>query len=605
MYLSKQFEMNETINKRVTELRKILSKEGLDAFIFPSTDPHNGEYVPEHWKTRAWISGFDGSAGTAVVTLNDAALWTDSRYFLAAETQLSGTPFRLMKEKLPETPPITEWLARTLPEGARVGFDSQVNSLQTINDWQEALNAAHIRLIPCNDPMSILWTDRPEIPRLPVERQPEAYAGESTTEKLLRLRQVLTEEQADALVLTELDEIAWTLNLRGKDIHCNPVFVAYLMIKERSATLYIYKEKIPQDIWQYLQTSGISVAEYDQILTDLKRFGEKTIMMDRASANYALYQALPDSCRTINRKSPVALMKAVKNDAEIDGFHKAMLRDGIALVKFLKWLKPAVDRGGETERSIDRKLTEFRAEQPLYRDISFDTIAGYAVHGAIVHYEATEESDIPLKPEGLLLLDSGAQYQDGTTDITRTIALGPTTAEQKRDYTLVLKGHIALSRARFPEGTTGTQLDICARYALWQEGINYLHGTGHGVGAYLNVHEGPHQIRMNYVPTPLCAGMTVTDEPGIYRAGKHGVRIENTLLVVPFRKTDFGTFLQFEPLTLCPIDKEPIIWELLDSTEIEWLNRYHQMVYDRLAPHLDEEHREWLKQKTSSYSIEK
>lgn len=605
MYLSKQFEMNETINKRVTELRKILSKEGLDAFIFPSTDPHNGEYVPEHWKTRAWISGFDGSAGTAVVTLNDAALWTDSRYFLAAETQLSGTPFRLMKEKLPETPPITEWLARTLPEGARVGFDSQVNSLQTINDWQEALNAAHIRLIPCNDPMSILWTDRPEIPRLPVERQPEAYAGESTTEKLLRLRQVLTEEQADALVLTELDEIAWTLNLRGKDIHCNPVFVAYLMIKERSATLYIYKEKIPQDIWQYLQTSGISVAEYDQILTDLKRFGEKTIMMDRASANYALYQALPDSCRTINRKSPVALMKAVKNDAEIDGFHKAMLRDGIALVKFLKWLKPAVDRGGETERSIDRKLTEFRAEQPLYRDISFDTIAGYAAHGAIVHYEATEESDIPLKPEGLLLLDSGAQYQDGTTDITRTIALGPTTAEQKRDYTLVLKGHIALSRARFPEGTTGTQLDICARYALWQEGINYLHGTGHGVGAYLNVHEGPHQIRMNYVPTPLCAGMTVTDEPGIYRAGKHGVRIENTLLVVPFRKTDFGTFLQFEPLTLCPIDKEPIIWELLDSTEIEWLNRYHQMVYDRLAPHLDEEHREWLKQKTSSYSIEK
>lgn len=605
MYLSKQFEMNETINKRVTELRKILSKEGLDAFIFPSTDPHNGEYVPEHWKTRAWISGFDGSAGTAVVTLNDAALWTDSRYFLAAETQLSGTPFRLMKEKLPETPPITEWLARTLPEGARVGFDSQVNSLQTINDWQEALNAAHIRLIPCNDPMNILWTDRPEIPRLPVERQPEAYAGESTTEKLLRLRQVLTEEQADALVLTELDEIAWTLNLRGKDIHCNPVFVAYLMIKERSATLYIYKEKIPQDIWQYLQTSGISVAEYDQILTDLKRFGEKTIMMDRASANYALYQALPDSCRTINRKSPVALMKAVKNDAEIDGFHKAMLRDGIALVKFLKWLKPAVDRGGETERSIDRKLTEFRAEQPLYRDISFDTIAGYAAHGAIVHYEATEDSDIPLKPEGLLLLDSGAQYQDGTTDITRTIALGPTTAEQKRDYTLVLKGHIALSRARFPEGTTGTQLDICARYALWQEGINYLHGTGHGVGAYLNVHEGPHQIRMNYVPTPLCAGMTVTDEPGIYRAGKHGVRIENTLLVVPFRKTDFGTFLQFEPLTLCPIDKEPIIWELLDSTEIEWLNRYHQMVYDRLAPHLDEEHREWLKQKTSSYSIEK
>lgn len=605
MYISKLFEMNNTINQRVDNLRKFLVKEGLDAYIFPSTDPHNGEYIPDYWKTREWISGFNGSAGTAVVTTQQAALWTDSRYFLAAEAQLNGTPFQLMKERLPETPSITEWLTLQLNNGGRVGFDSRVNSFATIEEWKKELAIKDIELIPSSDPTVDLWTGRPEIPRNPIEVQPLDFSGESVTEKLSRLRKIMKAEHAEMLVMTALDEIAWTLNLRGTDIHCNPVFVSYLLLTNQDATLFIYKEKVSPDIARSLANIGIKIADYEDIYAYLEVSKNRSIMMDLSSANYALYQAIPATSDIINRKSPVALMKALKNPTEIAGFHQVMIRDGIALVQFLKWLKPAVATGLETEVSIDQKLTELRSRQPLYRDISFDTIAGYAAHGAIVHYEATEKTDIPLKPEGLLLLDSGAQYQDGTTDITRTIALGPTTPEQKRDYTLVLKGHIALSRAKFPEGTTGTQLDICARYAMWQEGINYLHGTGHGVGSYLNVHEGPHQIRMNHVPTPLCAGMTVTDEPGIYRAGAYGVRIENTLLVVPFKETEFGSFLQFEPLTLCPIDKEPILWDLLDATEIDWLNQYHQTVYDRLAPFLEEEERIWLKEQTAPYSTKK
>lgn len=598
MDISKQFEMNNTINQRVDNLRKILVSEKLDAFIFPSTDPHNGEYIPDYWKTREWISGFNGSAGTAVVTIEHAALWTDSRYFLAAEKQLEDTPFQLMKDRLPETPSITEWLADNLRLGSRVGFDRTVNSYEQVEIWRSDLAEHGIELTDCTDPIAELWTDRPEIPKHPVIQHPLEFAGKTVSDKLAQLRLTMQKALADALILTELDEIAWTLNLRGSDIHCNPVFVSYLVITKEEATLFIYSEKIYAAVAEELQQSGIAVKDYGQIFPYLNTLDNTKIMLDLSSANYALYQSIPATSHIINRESPVAWMKAIKNPAEIAGFHQAMLRDGVALVQFLKWLKPAVATGRETEMSIDRKLTELRSRQPLYRDISFDTIAGYAAHGAIVHYEATEETDIPLKPEGLLLLDSGAQYQDGTTDITRTIALGPTTPEQKRDYTLVLKGHIALSRAKFPEGTTGTQLDICARYAMWQEGINYLHGTGHGVGSYLNVHEGPHQIRMNHVPTPFSAGMTVTDEPGIYRAGAHGVRIENTLLVVPFKETEFGTFLQFEPLTLCPIDKEPILWELLDPTEIDWLNQYHQTVYDRLAPLLEEEERIWLKEQT-------
>lgn len=595
--------MTTLIHNRVESLRSFLKEQNLQAFIFPSTDPHQGEYIPDHWKTRTWISGFDGSAGTAVVTLKQAALWTDSRYFLAAEEQLDGTPFQLMKERIEGTPSIPEWLGRTLPSGSRVGIDPEANAFATFQDWKAQFETYGIELVLAPDPAQRLWLNRPPIPENPVSLHPIEFSGEETASKLTRIRQILHQNKAEAILVSVLDEIAWILNLRGTDIHCNPVFISYLLITDTKCTLFIYSTKISQEVSEYLKNNHIQTREYNQVTDVLHQSTFSSIMLDLANTNCALVDALPATCHIINRVSPAAIMKAVKNDTEIQGFHQAMLRDGVAMVQFLKWLQEEHTKQQITELSLSNRLEEFRAQQKLYRDISFDTIAAYGAHGAIVHYEPTQESDIPLENKGMLLLDSGAQYQDGTTDLTRTIALGPLSEEEKRDYTLVLKGHIALSRAVFPEGTTGTQLDICARYAMWQEGVNYLHGTGHGVGSYLNVHEGPHQIRMNFMPAPLCAGMTVTDEPGIYKAGRHGVRIENTLLIVPFKETEFGKFLRFEPLTLCPIDTTPILVSLLDQTEINWINSYHQTVYQQLAPLLDEEHRYWLKQQTSPLII--
>lgn len=593
--------MNLTINKRVATLRDALQQKKLDAYIFPSTDPHNGEYVPEYWKAREWISGFNGSAGTAVVTTHNAALWTDSRYFLAAEEQLRDTPFSLMKDRLPQTPSIPQWLKQELPAGSRVGIDATVNSYSQYKIWYDELSEAGIELVATEDILKEIWTNRPNIPLNPVEIHPLEFSGESTANKLERIRKSMDTSKADMLVISELDEIAWTLNLRGTDIHCNPVFVAYLVISKESATLFIYKEKITASVSDWLRKDNVQTENYDHIFSFLSQFENKKIQIDLSSANYALVQAISSTCPIINKLSPVAMMKAVKNPVEIKGYRNAMKRDGVAMVKFLKWLKPAVQTGQQTECSIDRVLTAFRAEGEYYRGISFDTIAGYAHHGAIVHYEATEETDIPLQPKGLLLLDSGAQYLDGTTDLTRTIALGPVTEEEMHDYTLVLKGHIRLAMVKFPEGSSGTQLDICARYAMWQEGINYLHGTGHGVGSYLNVHEGPHQLRMNYMPAPLQAYMTLTNEPGIYKAGKHGARTENTQLIIPFCEGEFGPFLQFDPLTLCPIDTTPIDWHMLTPDEIEWLNNYHHRVYEELSPLLDEEHKIWLKEVTQPH----
>ncbi|MCM1108947.1 MAG: aminopeptidase P family protein [Clostridium sp.] len=588
--------MKEHINERVRTLRTYMKEHGLCAFIFPSTDPHCGEYIPDHWKSREWISGFNGSAGTAVVTLDDAALWTDSRYFLAAEEQLEGTPFQLMKDRLPETPSITQWLAQVLPAGSIVGMDAGVNTIDSVFRTESELTPNGIRLETGLDPAGELWAGRPTLPENPVEIHPLRFAGKSVTDKLSDIREEMQRHKADGLIVSQLDEIAWTLNLRGTDVHCNPVFVSYLFITKNTCTLYINKVKITTEVEAYLAENNINLRTYEAITEDLSRFEGDCVLCDRSTVNLRLYHSLPENCSVHEGQSPIALMKAVKSPEEIEGYRRAMERDGVAMVKFLKWLRPAVEAGGQTEMSIDRKLTALRAEQSLYRDISFDTIAGYGPHGAIVHYEATPKTDTELRPEGLLLLDSGAQYQDGTTDITRTIALGPVTEEERHDYTLVLKGHIRLARAKFPEGCSGTQLDVCARYAMWQEGINFLHGTGHGVGSYLNVHEGPHQIRMNYMPAPLRAGMTVTNEPGIYRTGRHGVRIENTQLIVPFRQGDFGAFLQFEPLTLCPIDTTPIDFDMLDKEEVAWLDEYHRTVYKRLAPLLDEEHRQWLEQ---------
>ena len=596
--------MNKTeISERIARLREELRREHLSAFIFPTSDPHNSEYTAEHWKGREWISGFNGSAGTAVVTLDNAALWTDSRYFIAAEEQLQGTEFQLMKLKVEGTPSIAEWLGRELKDAAdkAVGIDGMVNSTNSIKELISDLRTqGGITLRTNFDPLERIWQDRPAIPENPVVIHPLEYAGEPIREKLARIRKALREKHADGMLMAALDDIAWTLNLRGSDVHCSPVFVSYLLISTTEVTLYINKVKLTPEVMSYLQAEGVGVKPYNQVKQGLKDYFEYNILLDGNEVNYTLYKAVEREI--VDASSPVPLMKAVKNEREIAGFRSAMLKDGIALVKFLKWLIPAVEAGGQTEMSVERKLTALRAEQPLFRGLSFDTIVGYEEHGAIVHYEATLETDATLHPKGLLLIDSGTQYQDGTTDVTRTIALGPLTEEQKRVYTLVLKGHIDLQLLHFPDGASGTQLDAIARRPLWQAGMNFLHGTGHGVGCYLNCHEGPHQIRMEWIPARLQAGMTVTDEPGVYLGGRFGVRIENTLLVVPAEETECGRFLGFETLTLCPIETSPIIKELLTPEEIQWLNDYHTTVYERLSPYLNEDEKAWLRKATASFN---
>ena len=591
------------IRNRLAAFRQEMKKRQLSAFIVPSTDPHSGEYVPEHWETRKWISGFTGSAGTAVITLSDAGLWTDSRYFIQAEEQLEGTGITLFKDRLPETPSISEWLGSILKEGDKVGIDGWVNSHQEAQGLYNELKTYGLSLESMTeDIFTTLWEDRPSMPQTPVFILGEELTGASCTEKINRIREAISKNGASAIILSALDEIAWTLNLRGDDVHCNPVFISYLLISEDGYTLYILEEKITDEVRSYLKEHRVEIKTYPSLAEDIRTFKGKHrgVLQISPLANEALYNLSSTYADAIIAPSPVALMKAVKNEIEQAGFRKAMERDGIALVKFLRWLEEAVPAGGESELSVDKKLYEFRAEQANFKGISFDTIAGYKEHAAIVHYEATPETDIPLKPEGLLLLDSGAQYLDGTTDITRTLPLGPLTEEEKQDYTLVLKGHLQLQNAQFPAGTCGTQLDVLARSAMWKCGINYLHGTGHGIGHFLCVHEGPHQIRMNHMPTLLEPGMIVTDEPGIYKAGRHGIRIENTLLIVPAQETEFGKFYKFEPLTLCPIAKEAIAICLLNDEELAWLNEYHQMVYDRLHPYLNEEEQAWLKEATSS-----
>ena len=581
---------------RIEELRTVMKSEGIDAFVFPSTDPHNGEYVPEHWKGREFISGFNGSAGTAVVTMDDAALWTDSRYFLQAEEQLAGTGFRLMKLKIEGTPTISQWLGRKLAAngGTVVGIDGMVNSIGTVESLTDELRAeGGITLRTNFDPLKVIWKDRPAIPSDMAIVHPQKYAGESAQSKIARIRQALRERHVEGMLVSALDDIAWALNIRGTDVHCNPVVVSYLLITMDSVTLYINSDKLTPVVREHLAANGVMTDEYENVKKGLAGYDGYNILMDPDETCYTLYKAYGDRPKVL-APSPLPSMKIVKNETEIMGYRYAMLRDGIAMVKFLRWLVPAVEEGGVTEVSASDELEAFRAEQSLFKDISFDTIAGYGAHGAIVHYEPTPETDIELKPEGLLLLDSGAQYLDGTTDITRTIALGPVTDEQKHIYTLVLKGHIRLAMAKFPANASGTQIDILAREAMWREGLNYMHGTGHGVGSYLSVHEGPHQIRMEYKPEPLRAGMTVTNEPGLYLAGKFGVRIENTMLITEYMNTEYGRFLKLEPLTLCPIDKTPIDVDMLADEELDYLNDYHAAVFKSLSPYLDDEMTEWL-----------
>lgn len=589
--------MKHKIRERVALLRTFMQEKEIRAFIVPSTDPHSGEYVPEFWESRKWISGFTGSAGTAVITDETGGLWTDSRYFLQAASQLEDTGIMLFKDRLPETPSIAEWLGSVLSPGDKVGIDGWVNTTTEAENLQKQLQAYGLQLVSTEDPFQRIWKDRPSLPLNPPFILPLSYAGKNCTEKIAEIREQILLNHADAILLSALDEIAWTLNLRGSDVHCNPVFISYLFITDTTTTLYILPEKITPEIKQYLNDNQIEVKPYQAIEADLHHYTGKGIQLTPGT-NYALYQAASHN-QIIRHESPVLYMKAIKNETEIQGFHHAMIKDGIAMVKFLFWLKNTVKNSQETELSIDRKLYNLRAEQKDFKGISFDTIAGYQAHGAIVHYEATEETNATLHPEGLLLLDSGAQYLDGTTDITRTIVLGPVTKEQKTDFTLVLKGLIELSMAEFPYGTCGTQLDVLARQFMWKFGINYGHGTGHGVGHFLNVHEGPHQFRMNHMPALLLPGMTVTNEPGIYKAGKHGVRTENTMLIVKSKETEFGAFYKFEPLTLCPIDKEAILPDMLSYEEKQWLNNYHSLVYDRLNASLNTDEQAWLKEATS------
>lgn len=591
--------MNQTINDRIQDLRALFNQEGIQAFIIPSTDPHLSEYVAPHWKSREWISGFTGSAGTVVITTSQAGLWTDSRYFLQAAQQLEGTEIKLYKEMLPETPSISAFLSTQLTPGDAVGIDGKMFSAEAVERMQAELQKCQIEIKSISDPLDKLWTDRPPMPEAPAFIYETQYAGKSSIEKIAIIRKELKKCNAKALFLSALDEIAWTLNLRGNDVHCNPVLVSYLLIEENETHYFIQPQKITAEVATYMQETGVNLHAYEEAETYLSQISVESLLLNPAKTNYAMYSAVNPDCRIIHGASPVTLLKAIRNEQEIAGIHAAMQRDGVALVKFLKWLETSVSTGKETEISVDKKLHEFRAEQDLYMGESFDTIAGYKEHGAIVHYEATPETDVQLKPEGFLLLDSGAQYLDGTTDITRTIALGKLTEEEKTDYTLILKGHIALAMAVFPAGTRGAQLDVLARMPIWQRRMNFLHGTGHGVGHFLNVHEGPQSIRMNENPVTLQLGMLTSNEPGVYKAGSHGIRTENLVLVVPAGEGMFGNYLQFETVTLCPICKKGIIKELLTSEEINWLNQYHQTVYEKLSPGLNKEEQAWLKEATN------
>lgn len=590
--------MIEEIKDRLKKMRSFMRSNNIQAFIVPSTDPHSGEYIAQHWEGRKWISGFTGSAGVVVITLDSAGLWTDSRYFIQAEEQLKGTSIELFKERLTDTPSIPEWLISGLKSGDRVGIDPWTNSISDIQDINDLLSVKGLSLIFTDDPFDSIWSDRPSIPQNKAFIHDIKYAGISAKDKIAAVRSYMEEKGKDTLVISALDEVCWMLNLRGDDVHCNPVFISYLIIDSESATLYIDDNKVDDEVRTYLFSQGVNISPYPTIKEDLLKIVSMNLKVQVPSTiNGGIFDLVKKNATIC--PSPILLMKAMKNEVEIEGFHNAMLRDGVAMVKLLKWIKEAVKNGNESELSVTRKAYQLRSEQAKFVGESFDTIAGYKDNAAIVHYEADEESNKSLKAEGMLLLDSGGQYLDGTTDITRTIILGEISQEERRDYTLVLKGMINLSMAEFPSGTSGTQLDAFARIAMWKHGINYMHGTGHGVGHFLNVHEGPHQIRMNYVPTVLVPGMTVTNEPGIYKAGRHGVRIENTMLIVKSQSTEFGDFYKLEPLTLCPIDREGIDIEMLNEGELGYLNRYHSYVYSKLSPLLSEEEKEWLKKETA------
>ena len=602
--------MENQSNKRgrLAKLRFIMQAQGIDACIIPSSDAHQGEYIPDYWKTREYFSGFTGSAGTLVVTAHKACLWTDSRYFLQAEIELEETGILLQKEGVGETPGIEQWIVQQQQTRQQytVGVDGSVFAISAVQAMQQAFQATGILLRTDFNPAEPIWTDRPPLPSHPIFLLPEAFSGSSASEKIESIRQRIADDHCNAILVCALDEVAWTYNIRGCDVPCNPVAVAYALITPTEAVLFISPEKINQEIQEELSQHNIRIAEYDRLPHYLDNSKQLSIRIDAHKTNFAIFEQIQQlatkgklSYRVCKTPSPIAFQKAVKNETEIEGIRSAMQKDGVVLVKLLMWIEQSLTtRTTITETDIEEKLKELRSQQALYFGESFNAIVGYGAHGAIVHYHASEASNQAIAPQGFLLIDTGGQYFNGTTDITRTLALGEVTPQMKHDYTLVLKGHIGIASAQFPQGTRGGQLDILARQHLWREGLNYGHGTGHGVGHFLNVHEGLQNIRTTDNGIAIAAGMLTSNEPGIYREGQYGIRIENLVLAQPAQASEFGDFLRFETLTLCPIDSRPIDATLLTADEKNWLNNYHQTVYDQLAPLLSEQEQEWLKQKT-------
>ena len=583
------------ITERLARLRREMAQRGMDGYVVVTDDFHGSEYVGDYFKARAYLSGFTGSAGTLVVLPDRAALWTDGRYFLQAAEQLTGSGIELMRMGQPGVPTIGAFLAEQLPEGGVLGFDGRTVSSSFAGTLEKALEAKHIRFAGGEDLVDAVWPDRPALSDRPVWEL--TGCGLSREEKLAKLREKMAAADAAYLLLTSLTEIAWTLDLRGGDVACTPVFLSFLLIGRENAQLCIQPQAVPADIAEKLTACGVTMRPYGAIYDLLRALPADTrIMADSATTNYRIMESLSHA-EVLDQPSPAVLMKACKTQEETDGFRAAHIKDGAALCRFLYWLKTRIGEEPMTELSAAARLAAFRAEQPDFLDLSFDTIAGYGPHGAIVHYDPTPETDVPLHPEGLLLVDSGAHYRQGTTDVTRTIALGPVTQEEKRMFTLVLKGHLALAAARFPHGATGENLDVLARLPLWEQGLDYNHGTGHGVGFILSVHEGPQSFRWHSTDgrrIPLEEGMVISNEPGYYEAGKFGIRHENLVLVRAGETTDYGQFMYLEPLTMAPFDRDAIDVSLLTEAELALLNDYHKLVYDTVAPLLPAEEQAWL-----------
>ena len=594
--------MKTNIPERIAALREAMKQHKIDAYIIPTSDPHMSEYPADCWKYREWISGFTGSAGTVIITADKAGLWTDSRYFLQASTQLEGTGIELFKMMLPETPTIPAFLTHELKEGQTVGLNGETYSLADARSLEKALAEKEIKLNTNASLIDPIWKERPAIPEAPMFEMPVELSGKSTEDKLIDINKMLHKAGADCTILSALDEVAWTFNIRGTDVAYNPVVISYAFVSEKESVLFVNPKKIPAEIAEHLKKEGVTLADYGMLATFLSRLPERTrVFIDSKRTNVAIYNALPKSSILIEGISPTNHLKSIKNEAEIKGFRNAVLKDGIAMTKFYFWLEKRLKAGEKvTELSAAAKLTALRSEQPQYVMDSFASISSYGPHGAVVHYSPTPETDTELKTDSLYLLDSGAQYLDGTTDITRTIALCDEPSEQmKKDFTRALKGTIGIAKCKFPAGIRGCLIDAFARKALWDAGINYLHGTCHGIGHCLNVHEGPQSIRMEENPVILEPGMVMSDEPAMYRPGEYGIRTENMILIREDSETEFGKFLGFETLTLCYIDTKLVIPSMLSVREHAWLNKYHQMVYDLVSPHLTEEEKAWLKEKTA------